>query len=370
MKLLILSSNNGQGHNTAAKAILECAEKRGDNAIMIDAMLFESPKQSELFEQIHIRSALRAPELFEKGTQLAERIEEAGIPQFVSRRGEKHSARLLRFIRDNGFDTAIATQVFAAQMLTFVEDRLQRTLATAFVSTDYCYIPFTSATHLDTYFLPHVRLLEKYNENAPGRNYIVSGIPTSEQKMRRVNKKEARKALSLPSGMPIALIMTGSMGFGDVCPLIAMLRKKAPTALITVLCGRNESLMQTLQREFSTSNMVLPITYTDKVGLYLDAADVLLSKPGGLSSTEAAVKGIPLVHITPLPGWEEENVRFFTKLGLSVTGDTPASMAEAAARLLCDRNAARSMVKKQQEEINPNAAAKILSVLDEQKRRL
>ena len=330
---------------------------------MMDSMLFESPKRSELFEKIHIRSALHAPELFEKGTRLAERMEE-DIPLLVYRTGEKHSERLVRFIRDNAFDTVIATHVFAAQMLTHVESRFRESLTTAFVATDYSYIPFTSATYLDACFLPHRKLLQRYEENAPGKNYIVSGIPTSARMTQRTDKARARSLLGLPLDVPVALVMTGSMGYGDVLPLLSSLRQQATAdTVITVLCGNNNRLAQTLQAAYADDAAVRTVGYTERVGLYLDASDVLLSKPGGLSSTEAAVKGIPLVHITPLPGWEEDNVSFFTELGLSATGGTPEEMAAAAVLLLSDRDAASRMTERQHAEIRPDAGEVILDTL-------
>ena len=76
MKLLILSSNNGQGHNTAARALLEAARKQDIEAVMMDGMLFDSPKASERVARIHVRSALYAPHLFEKGTRIARRMED------------------------------------------------------------------------------------------------------------------------------------------------------------------------------------------------------------------------------------------------------------------------------------------------------
>lgn len=365
MRLLVLSSNNGQGHNSAARALLESAAERGYMGIMIDSMLFDSPKKSEFYQKVHVEGALHAPKLFEKGNRLAERIEESGIPSPEYRSSARHTDRALRFIRDNGFDTVVATHVFAAQLLTHLQGELKDSIKTAFVATDYSYIPFTSETSLDVYFLPHRELIGKYEESAPGKNYIATGIPTSRRKMEKTEKSAARLALGLPGDVPIAVVMTGSMGFGNTVPLVkSLLEKTSWNTLILVLCGNNGHLVDTLREKFPDENRVRPLGYTDQVGLYLDAGDVLLSKPGGLSSTEAAVKEIPLVHITPIPGWEEDNVRFFTGLGLSLTGDTPEEMASAAAMLLSDKAAADGMRRCQRGEINKNAASDIIGILE------
>ncbi len=366
MRLLILSSNNGQGHNTAAMALVEAAEARGAMAVVIDSMLFESPAKSELYEKAHIEGALHAPRLFETGNHLAERMEGAGIRSPEYHATSRHAETALRFIQGNAFDCIAATHIFAAQLLTHLRPALGDAVKTAFIPTDYTYVPFTSETFLSVYFLPHRALLEQYRKSAPGRNYVVSGIPTSRRRLQRMERAEARAALGLPQDVPVALIMTGSMGFGSVQPLAeALLAQSPPETRILILCGRNDALMRALRQAFPDDARVQPLAFTDQIGLYFSAADVLLSKPGGLSSTEAAVAEIPLVHTTPIPGWEEDNVRFFTDAGLSLSGNTPEEMAAAAAHLLRDPDAAAEMRRRQRAEINKEAAADIIRALDD-----
>lgn len=103
--------------------------------------------------------------------------------------------------------------------------------------------------------------------------------------------------------------------------------------------------------------------YTTRVSEYMDAADVLISKPGGLSSTEAAVKEIALVHMSPLPGWEEENVRFFVKHGLSLSGRNAAENAAAAVKLLSSEAEREHMHSCQRQEINKYAARDIIEYI-------
>ena len=359
-KLLILSSNNGQGHNSVAQAIIEAAEARGDAAVMIDALLFVSPQTSEFIEKVYINGTLHTPKLIGTGNEFAELLEKAGVQ---SREFTQAARHLTRFIRANRFDSVIATHVFAAQILSSVDAEVRQKLTTAFVATDYSYVPFTSDTALDFYFLPHKKLLADFLKSAPGRNYVISGIPTRAAMREKRPKEEARGELALPQDRPIAIIMTGSMGFGDALPLLDALLLRSTDAYIVVMCGNNEKLRKTLTERYGASGRVKPISYTNQVSLYLDAADVLLSKPGGLSSTEAAVKEIPLVHMNPLPGWEEENVRFFAALGMSLSGKTAEEMADAAASLLSDRAAAQQMMRRQGEEINKHAADDVLDAM-------
>ena len=97
----------------------------------------------------------------------------------------------------------------------------------------------------------------------------------------------------------------------------------------------------------------------------MDACDVLLTKPGGLTSTEAAVHTIPLVHTTPIPGCETENAAFFEKHGMSVVADEPEKQADEAFRLCRETKAAEAMISAQKRELPFFAAEEILCMTEE-----
>lgn len=250
MKILLLSSNNGQGHNSAAKAIMEEAERRGIASVMIDALIFDSPHTSEVIKKIHVKSALHAPRLFATGNRIAGRMSRSERPSSVYQKTAQWSDRVLDFIEDNGFDTVIATQIFAAETLSHLEKKLASALNTYFVVTDYSYTPFTPETCLDAYFLPHAGLIPVYEEKAPGKKYVATGIPVSKKKLQSIGKQEARRVLDIPPEVPVVVIMLGSMGFGDAQPILAYLMENAPddTHFYT-LCGTNHKLKRTLEKQ-------------------------------------------------------------------------------------------------------------------------
>ena len=96
----------------------------------------------------------------------------------------------------------------------------------------------------------------------------------------------------------------------------------------------------------------------------MDAADVLFTKPGGLSSTEAAVKRIPIIHTTPIPGWEEDNIEFFRKHGLSLSGSSAEDLVTHALWLLGNPWAREEMMSHQEQVINRFAARDILTYIE------
>ena len=364
MRLLILSSNNGAGHNSAGRALLRQAERRGVSCEMIDALALSSKAGSKALEEIHVKSALYAPQLFAWGNRMAEQMTQADKPSACYRSNARCAAKLMRYIRQNGFDTVIATHVFPALMLTGIKRTIDPGLPAYFVATDYACAPFVSETELDGWFVPHERLRWDFlKSGVPGNRLFATGIPVSSQFLAHADKAAARALLRLPQNQPVAMVMTGSMGFGCAFEQVgALLDALAQQACILLMCGNNNRLRTAVEERYGASGRVVARGYTNQIPLYMDACDVLLSKPGGLSATEAAVHGVPLVLTAPLPGcWEAENVRFFESQGLAFRGNTPESAALQAARLLGDASLRRRMQARQHAQINPFAAEDILS---------
>ena len=104
---------------------------------------------------------------------------------------------------------------------------------------------------------------------------------------------------------------------------------------------------------------VCAISFTDKVNVYMNACDVLITKPGGLSSTEAATANIPFVALITIPGCEEKNAAFFSSRGLCVTARSPLQAAKEAASLVADEEKCEAMKKCQRSVLPQNAAQTI-----------
>ncbi|MEG1524865.1 MAG: glycosyltransferase [Clostridia bacterium] len=365
MKLLILSSNNGQGHNSAGRALMEQAEKRKIPCGMVDALSLFSRAESRTMAGIHVQSARYAPQLFAIGNRVAEQMTRTKNPSYCYYANAIHAGKLAKYIADNAYDTVVSTHVFPAETLTYLLRCVTPDLPAYFVETDYTCTPFVGETELTGYFIPHAALAQEFVDcGVPEEKLIATGIPVSERFCCPVDRKSARRTLGLPQDCPIVLVMTGSMGFGNVNALLsAVLHTLPDDARLCVMCGNNEKLKAGIHAEIGNEGRVLVQGYTDQIPLYMDASDVLLTKPGGLSVTEAAVHGIPLVLTTPIPGWEAKNVAFFTDMALAYSGTTPEMAAMETLRLLNNAHARHTMRERQNSEINAYAAQTIIDTL-------
>ena len=190
-------------------------------------------------------------------------------------------------------------------------------------------------------------------------------MPVSAAFQAPMSRVEAREKLHLPADKKIYLIMTGGIGCGDAAALCAAIRKvPAPDTLLCVLTGRNDELRQSLQAAFPGNEQLLTVPFTDQVAVYMRAADVLLSKAGGISSSEAAILGAPLVHTMVIPGVETLNARFFAAHGMSLFAQNADEAARCADRLIYDTAMASRMLAAQKACLPPNGAERIAQAIE------
>ena len=362
MKVLILSCNTGQGHNTAGKAVQTEFHRLGIECEMMDALSFGPTLSSRLISGIHSKGVMHLPTVYGFGVSTAKRLDKISKKHSVCYvANTTYASALYEYITENGFDVIVNPHVFPSEAITRIRRKHGPTFRTYFISTDYCYPPFLSDTDLDVYFIPHASLAYQFVEAGLDESSLVPcGIPTAEIFATNTDRTEARRALGLPEEGNALLVMTGSMGYGNTEELVDELLRRIPAdTWIMVMGGNNEKMKNTLRRRYKGDPRLFVIDYTTEVSLYMDAANILFTKPGGLSSTEAAVKGIPTIHTRPIPGWEEENISFFGKTGMSLYGANREDLVTHALYLLANPWACEEMVEAQRRTVNRFAARDI-----------
>ena len=181
--------------------------------------------------------------------------------------------------------------------------------------TDYTCIPFWEETECDYYVVAHEEMVAIcVKRGIPEEKLLPLGIPVSGKFSRRADKDRARAYLHLPLEGVNYLLMGGSMGAGDLEKLTQQFcRTREEGEYLTVICGNNKKMFQKMKKKYKQDSFIFVVGKTRQMEVYMKACDMLYTKPGGLTSTEAAVSGIPIVHTAPIPGCETANKRFFCK---------------------------------------------------------
>ncbi len=369
MKILILSCNMGEGHNTAGRAVYEKFCQMGVECDFEDALAIAGMKVSRAVNNTYVGITTSIPGMFGWIYSVGRAVSDLNtntlhVKSPVYAANALYRKKLAAFIRQGGYDVAVFSHLFPAECLTSLRKHGMIDIPFVNIATDYTCIPFWEETKPDYFVIPHPDLAEDFSSKGiPSETLLPFGIPVSDKFKQKTDRATARRELGLPQDKPILLLMSGSMGFGHLEDLTrSLLRQFSNNAQIILLCGRNKAMRSHLAKVFDGQDNILLQPFTQQVALFMDAADMVFTKPGGLTSTEAAVKNTLLVHTDPIPGCETINVAFFGRLGLSVSSPEPGNcdvLALVAYNLWLDKDAQEAMLAAQRKHINPNAAEDI-----------
>ena len=372
MKLLILSASTGEGHNSAAKAIAEYFEERGHSCRVHDGLAFMPKAKGELICRGHVFFYRKLPKVYGIGYRFEELQSQLQPYQKTlkkaSRPRRRHASRrrpeLKGFLEEGGYDAVICCHVFVAKLLSILRRQEKLTLPCFFLATDYTCSPGVNQLDMDAWFIPHAALIPEFSSyGIPAGKLVPAGIPVRNSFFTRGDRLELRRKLKLPEDKKIAVLSCGSMGAGPMGRLAALLAQALPEdCLLIAICGNNRRLEKRLKKLCRRKNLLVK-GFVDSMSDYLDAADLFLSKPGGLSTTEAMHKGLPLILINVAPGCETRNMQFLTKLGCAASAKGAISLARLAAATLKSGENLEELTRRCREEFSGDAREIIYNTL-------
>lgn len=359
MRILLLSCNTGEGHNSTARAIMESLETMGAKCELRDALACLSPKFSQFICSWHNRIYKYVPKLSDASYRAFERIADPEDTAPVYELLSLGAGKVWQMLMMGNYDAVICVHVFSGMLMTEVRRVWGMEIPCYFVATDYTCSPMVEQCNVDGYFIPHAHLAGEFiRAELPSLRLIPSGIPVSQGFCRKEEQAAAREALVLPPRGLVMLIMGGSMGCGPMGRIAGeLLERLAKDATVAVLCGNNEKLFDTLSQIDDPRLRV--VGYTKEVSRYMDAADMIVTKPGGLSATEAANKHLPMVLINVVGGCESRNFEFFLDRGFAVGSSDAETVVEQALLLAADSDRRQAMEQALQENFQINSAEKI-----------
>lgn len=364
MRTLILSCSTGEGHNSAANAIYEELINRNEKVFLKDALSFGNKNIEKVVKSFFNGVAVNNPNVFGIMYKAGSIVSNHIIKSPVYLANLTYADKLYKYIVDNKIDAVLCTHLFPMEALTYLKRTKKLKSKCYAILTDYTRIPFIEETELDGYFIPHEDLKSEFVKKGISSSKIYStGIPVSKKFIKKYEKQEAKKILNLPIDKKILLIMGGGVGCGNIVPIVESLTCECDVStLCVVLTGKNKSLKKAIEKDFNKEK-VLAVDFTKKVEIYMDACDILLSKPGGLSSTEAAVKEVALIHTMPIPGCETKNAMFFAKKNMSIKVETIEQLTSCCLKLLNNFKLQKKLIKNQKKYINKYASKDICDLI-------
>lgn len=361
MKILILSDNTGEGHNSCAKAIKEYFELQGDLCTMVDSLRFISQPVSNAVSKGFTSMYRHLPALFRNGYIYMEK--HPGMfhdRSLIYRLLTLGTERLWDYLQKNRYDGIICVHMFPALMITHVKKVYPLDVPTCFVATDYTCSPLVKDSQLDRYFIPHTALTWDFVcDNIPREHIVGSGIPVRQMFYQSIPKEEAKVKAAVPPHQKHLVMMGGSMGCGPILSLTNRLAAQLEDCHLTVVCGTNQSLQRQLLRKFSGQKNIHIRGYVRDMATLMDSADLYLTKPGGIGVTEAALKNLPMLFIDAVAGCEQYNRLYFTRNGGAKTAASLDDLARLCQELLRN-DAKRIQMEEQLRELPKDNASQVI----------
>lgn len=359
MRVLLLSCNTGQGHNSAALAVKEELERRGHTCEFHNSLLFVSQLYDKVICDGHVFIYRRFPKLFGVGY----RFEEKHPPTIIVNQMKLGLKKFANFIEENHFDAIVCSHSFSSLLVNEYKRRYDSNIPLAFISTDYTCCPGAPESNADRYFSPHPLLTPEFEAaGVDSEKVFPFGIPVSKKFIDKRDKMDTRASLGLPRDKKIVLLGCGSMGCGPIAKIAALLSRRLPNALVLVACGNNVRLLERLTR--IDGKNILPLPYTKRMADYIAASDLYITKAGGLSTTECVLSEVPLLYIDAVPGCETRNIDFMIGNKFATAADGITDVVNKTIGILNNPARALDGIKKCRESLAPNPAESICIELE------
>ncbi|MBX7185837.1 MAG: glycosyltransferase [Vicinamibacteria bacterium] len=227
--------------------------------------------------------------------------------------------------------------------------------------TDYDVHRFWHCPGIDRYFVARAENVEVLARLGEPREAIrVTGIPIHPSLAAPVDLEALRAKHGVSRARPLVLVLSGGFGVGPVAELSESLALAVESAQIVVVAGRNEALKARVAKATSSfGERVRVIGFTTEMREWMALASLIVTKPGGLTSSEALACGVPMVITFPIPGQETRNATMLYEEGAAISGENPATVGWRVARLLEDLPRLAAMKENARRLGKPNAASEV-----------
>ncbi len=349
MKIMILTAATGGGHLRAAHALEEYIKGHTSHDVLtVDALKAVGKLLDRTVCDSYLFMAKKTPALFGKLYKRTNR--QSRFSSLVPKLNGKFASLLLKAVQEYGPDAIVTTHPFAAEMAASLKESGLIGASLVSVITDYGPHRAYTAPGVDAYSVACDDMVAATcGLGVPREKIHPFGIPVHEAFFQPEEtpeeRSQARRALGLDPDLPTLLFMAGSFGVSNIIKLFRSLSEtKVPMQLI-VITGRNKKLYAAFEEELRQQPHppTKLVFFTNEVENYMRLSDLLITKPGGLTVSEALACNLPLAVFDAIPGQEEDNAAFLSAHGMGVHLRKEEDFAGTVSSLLADKERLASM---------------------------
>ena len=262
-------------------------------------------------------------------------------------------------------DVVASTQAFPCGIVADFKQHNRVNLPLVAVLTDFVPHSYWIYDTVDYYIAPLEEVKQRLIEKGINHNHIKPlGIPFDHKFNQNLNKFEIRKKLNLENNLFTILIMGGGQGLGPIKNIVNTLDNLKFNLQEIVVCGTNKRLYRWLKRGLKGfKKKILQLGYTQNVEELMSAADIIITKPGGITCAEALTKGLPMLIIAPIPGQEANNTSYLIEQGAAIKADRPQDLTNIISNLYHHPEKLKVLSNAALKISKPNAARDIAQLL-------
>lgn len=364
-RVVILTVSYGLGHNRVARALADAFAAAGAQPRIVDHFReLAHPVFDRLSRALYYWILRRAPALFGGAYWLSDQLS-VSSPLFLGM-NRLGALKLRRLLREELPDFVVSVHPTPAAALSELRARGVTTVPHAIVFTDFVAHTQWIQPSVDWYCVPAEGIKnDLVARGVPCERAVVTGVPVAREFSRPVDRAAARFALGLSPLRPVLLVMAGSFGsLGRLMTAARVVRELPAPVQALVVTGQDSRLATRLREMFrGAERRIRVFSYTDSVRQLMAAADLLVTKAGGVTLAEALAAELPIVCFGSLPGQESRNERFVGMTGAALRARDAAELRNALCQALTDPGILQNLRRKIREIRRPDAARGVVECL-------
>lgn len=370
-KVLIFYASYGGGHLNAAKSIYECMLNCYQNidVELIDCMKYVNKTIEKVTTAAYREAAKKAPWVWGK---IYNDSQKGPLAHLSSRSNKIMAIKLLKLLREKNPSLIVSTHPFGSQMCSYLKrkGKIQSKIAT--IMTDFAPHDQWLVGHdfTDFYFVAHQKMKDYLiYKNIPEDKIFVTGIPLSNRFLQKYNRKEILNEFNLQDNIKNILFFGGGefgLGKTRTFEIFESFVKSSSNMQIIAIAGKNEKMKLAFEKIVDENNAkknVRVLEFTNKVPELMSISDLVVTKPGGMTTTESLASNLPMIIINPIPGQEEENAEFLEEKGIAIWIKKNSDVTQILTDLFSNSHKLEQMKENTKLLAKPNSTKDICDIL-------
>ena len=371
-KILIFYASYGGGHLSAANSIKDYLSSNYENidVELIDCMKYINKPIEKITTTAYNEMAKKAPWAWGK---IYSDSQKGPLAHITTRSNQVFAIKLLRLLREKKPDLIISTHPFGSQMCSYLKRKGKITSKIATILTDFAPHDqwLVGSDYTDYFFVAHNKMKEYLiSKNIPENKIFATGIPISNKFLETFNTSKILSSLGLKENLKTVLFFAGGkfgLGKSRTLEIFNTLVNDFNNIQVIAISGKNKKMYEEFNQIVkiaNKTNFIKIFEFVNNVPELMAVSDVVITKPGGLTTTESLVSGLPMIIINPIPGQEEENAQFLEHSNVGIWLKKQMNITKTISNFLSDNKKLKQIKENTKKISNRNSTKDICTILE------